>query len=174
MGTIKDIIRTVAVKNRIVDADVTIRFDSENVTWGPGETRHLPEAYAEWFRSKSLYQLDSVTYQHKYKLVILGRGQDESEMLAEELPGKADGIIDWQNRPHGVSHKRALVQVNGIPVQVPRADGADLELAAKQAEHAAKVDAAAERIATFSEEQVAAGLRELATREDGRVATVRG
>lgn len=173
MGNIKDIIRTVAVKNRIVDADVTIRFDSENVTWGPGETRHLPEAYAEWFRSKSLYQLDSVTYQHKYKLVILGKGQDESELLAEELPGKADGIVDWQNRPSG-KYKREVVSVNGIPVATPRHDKADLELAEKQAEHAAKVDAAAEKISQFSEEEVAQGLRSLATREDGRVATVRG
>lgn len=173
MGNIKDIIRTVPVKNRIVDAPVTIRFDSENVTWGPGETRHLPETYAEWFRSKSLYQLDSMTYQHKYKLVILGKGYDESELLAEELPGKADGIIDWQNRSHG-AHKRELVPVNGVPVRVPRADAADLELAAKQAEHAAKVDAAAERIAQFSEQEVAAGLAELATTDSGQRATARG
>lgn len=166
MANIKDIIRTVAIKNRIADAPVTIIFDSEPVTWAPGEVRHLPEAYADWFRMKSVYQLDNVTYQHKYRLVILGRNQDESDLYVSGLPPKSDGIIDWSNRRYvdpktGKEFRRIEVPTNGVPVMEPRRDAADLELAAKQEAHKAIVEAGVEKLASYSEEEIARGLKEL-------------
>lgn len=167
MANINDILRAIPVKNRLTDQSVTIIHDSQPVTWGPGETRHLPnQNYAEWFRAKSLYQLDSRTYKHKYKLCIMGAGHDESDLTIDDLPPIEDSIIDWQNRAYadpktGKTFRRVAVPTNGIPVMEPRADRADMELAAKQTEHAALVDAAVEKLAEFTPEQVAEGLHEL-------------
>ncbi len=166
MANIKDIICTVPVKNRVVDAPVTIVFDSEPVTWEPGAIRHLPEYCADWFHGKSLYRLDNITYKHQYKLAVMGKGQDESDITAADLPSREDGIIDWQNRRYtdpktGKEFRRVAVSTQGVPVMEPRRDAADIELAAKQEAHAALVEAGVEKLASYSEAEIAAGIEEL-------------
>lgn len=175
---IRSIIKTVPVKNRVVDGQVRITFDSQEVVWEPGEVKHLPEAYADWFQGKSLYQLDNVFYKHKYRLAVLGKGQDESDLSVAQLPNRADSIIDWNNRRYidqktQKEYRRVEVPVNGVPVMEPRVDRADLEVQEKMSALEGKKEAAVEKLASFSEAEVAAGLAELSTTDSGTRATVR-
>lgn len=158
-------LRGVPVKNRIIDAEVSIIFNSETWVWKPGETVYLPRDIADWMRNHSLYMLDNNTYQHKYKLCIVGEHQDESDLIFADLPLKTDSIIDWKTRqyvgPNGQTFKRVIVPVNGVAVP-PVIDKSDVQREALRVDHAALVDAGVEKLASYSESEVAAGLAELA------------
>ncbi len=82
---VSELLDEVQVKNRVVDAPVTLTYDLEEITWAPGQTRHMPKKLAEWFVAKSWFKFNSDTGKRWYKLVILGKGQDESDLTAAEV-----------------------------------------------------------------------------------------
>lgn len=83
-----EILDSVMVKNRVVDASTAIVFGDDAVAtpfvFQPGEVKPMPKALAEWFVNHSHYKFNLDTGVRHSKLVILGRGKDESDLTARE------------------------------------------------------------------------------------------
>ena len=101
---INDVMDTVQVKNRLVDASVRITFDGKQVVWEAGQSRSLPRKLAEWFQAKSLYCFnpgdidEGIQAQSQYKLVIVGSGQAESDLTKADVQAVRE-LLDTQNMP---------------------------------------------------------------------------
>lgn len=99
---IEQIVNTVGLKNRVVDAPVKITFDGKVVEWAPGETKMLPRKYSEWFQHKSLYKFHpgDTTFgepsRFYYKLCIVGEG-DQSDLTYAET--NVQELLDVSNMP---------------------------------------------------------------------------
>jgi hypothetical protein len=89
-----DPFRSVQVKNR-TDERVAPSYDGLEVVWEPHEIRAMPAPVAEHCVRHSLYQWDPITDEQRHKLVILGRGQDESDLA----PGVTH-VVELLDRTH--------------------------------------------------------------------------
>jgi hypothetical protein len=95
----------VQIKNRVCDGPVFITRNARQREWKPGQTLHLPRKVAEWFRDKSRFRVnpgdpnEGIQSTIEYKLVILGDGQDESDITREYVLSVKE-LLDAQNMPH--------------------------------------------------------------------------
>jgi hypothetical protein len=135
---INDVMDTVQLKNRLVDAPVRITFDGKQVVWNPGQARSLPRKLAEWFQAKSLYCFnpgdidEGISAQSQYKLVILGSGQNEGDLTKEDVQAVRE-LLDTQNMP-GLARVDPTTGKLMRRVYIdPRATGAN-DMAQRQAE----------------------------------------
>lgn len=90
---ISDIVNTVPVMNRFQDAEVELIHDGEGVTWQPGQVRHLPPDYANWFLRKSSLKKNRKGQSIVNSLVVVGSGKDESPLFVRDWEGKRE-LID--------------------------------------------------------------------------------
>lgn len=87
---VKDLMDTVKLKNRVVDAPVTIIHNCEEYTFGPGEVRQMPRKLAQWLLRKGWYRWIAANTaigrkaQILNKLVILGEGKDETDLYVDD------------------------------------------------------------------------------------------
>jgi hypothetical protein len=155
---ISQIVDSVPVKNRIVDGSFTQMFDGELVTWTPGEVKHLPRSYAEWFVHKSCFKFDIAGGKHGYRLCIVGVGADESDLTAAEVAAQKE-LIDREKlgptmfTPDGKPLTPTTVPLSGLAGQI-RAEEmkiVDAERAAKDELRAERFDAAVEKLAAAAE-----------------------
>lgn len=88
--TAKDLMDNVQLKNRVVDAPVTILHNKEEYTWQPGEVRSMPRKLAQWMLRKGWYKWIAGNTalgrrpEILNKLVILNTGKDESDLRVTE------------------------------------------------------------------------------------------
>lgn len=169
--SVSSLLKTKPVKNRVKDGPTCIIFDRENIVWEAGEVKHLPEDFAAWFVGKSAYLIDTTSNTRRNKLVIVGTGQDESDITLADLPSDADGIVDWSKKEYvhpvtGQPFKRVSLNVNGIPVS-PAERAVDPEEGEKAERHRAVVEAGVEKIAEMTREmteaEIMAELKAMAT-----------
>lgn len=101
---IKELMNVVVVKNRVCDGKVRQNFDGREFLWEPGGTKTMPRAHAEWFVAKSMYLMlpgdinEGTPASSHYKLVIVGDGQDESDITRETLSNVKE-LLDTKNMP---------------------------------------------------------------------------
>lgn len=166
---INQLFDTVGVKNRIVDGMVRITFDGTQIEWAPGETKQMPRKHAEWFVAKSLYLFQSgdinegESSKSHYKLCILGGGEDETDLLREDVLAVKE-LLDAQNMPHLTHVDPATGKAMRRVYIDPRSTGAS-DMAQRQAEESttkrlssAIVRDAAERIAEAAQDATEADI----------------
>jgi hypothetical protein len=88
--TVKDLMDTVKIKNRVVDAPVVIVHNKEEYAFGPGEVKSMPRKLAQWMLRKGWYKWIAANTalgrkaQILNKLVILGTGKDETDLHVQD------------------------------------------------------------------------------------------
>lgn len=86
--TVKDLMDTVRIKNRVTDGTVTILHNKEAYDFAPGEVKQMPRKLAQWMLRKGWYKWIAGNTalgrkaQILNKLVILETGKDESDLTA--------------------------------------------------------------------------------------------
>lgn len=101
---INEVMDTVQVKNRIVDAPVRITYDGKQVVWEPGQIRQLPRKLAEWFQEHSLFHFnpgdvdEGIPSKSDYKLVMLGCNQNEHDITKDDVKAVRE-LLDTANMP---------------------------------------------------------------------------
>lgn len=174
----------VQLKNRIVDGQVTITYDSHPVVWAPGQIRTLPRKVAEWFRHKSMFRFnpgdhnEGISPKWEYKLAILGDTTQDSSDLTREYVASVKELLDVENMP-GLTR----VDKDGHPMRRvyidPRSTGAmarsdaqrRVEAQATRQTSSAIVHAAAEEIADAAQsatpQEIEAAVAELTGQAQG-------
>jgi len=98
-----EIMDSVEIKNRVIDSKVRITFNGKQWEWEPGEVKRMPRKNAEWFLAKSLYLFhpgdinEGIPSKSHYKLAILGEGQDEFDLVKNDV--NVPELLDAQNMP---------------------------------------------------------------------------
>lgn len=173
-----EIVASVSLKNRVKDGSVFITRNARQQEWKPGEVKVLPRKIAEWFRDKSRFRVnpgdpnEGIPATIEYKLVIVGDGQDESDITREYVLSVKE-LLDVQNMPH----LQRIDPKTGLPLRRvyidPRSTGGFGQSdAARQAEERVTravssdiVRAAADEIATAaqnaSDEEILSAVAEL-------------
>lgn len=163
---ISDIVNTVPVMNRFQDAEVELTHDGEGVTWRPGQVRHLPPDYANWFLRKSSLKKNRKGQSICNSLVIVGSGKDESSLLVANFEGRRE-LIDRSTGPttgfdtDGTPMTAKIIEVDGVAgvdqreQQVVNREVSQhqVERAANEAETGRKVEAVIEEN-PFTDEQI--------------------
>lgn len=167
---ISDIVNTLAVKNRFVDAEVELVHDGETVAWAPGEVKHLPPDYANWFIRKSTLQRNRQGKPTIQSLVVIGpggSGKPEEALYVKDFEGRRE-LIDRSTGPttgfdnDGTPMTAKIIEVDGvtgIDSEEMRANGRDVERhrterAVNEAETGRKVEAEFARNADVTDEQI--------------------
>ena len=161
---IDDILSGVEVKNRVVDGKTVITYNGKSIEWGPGEIKRMPRIVGEWFvYLKSFYRLnpgnseEGIPQTYSYRLVILGDGQDESDLTREEL-SKVKELLDVENMPDLVR----IDPTTGKPMRRvyidPRSTGAN-DYAQRQRERAVTKEVSS-RIVTAAAVEIAAAAQQ--------------
>ena len=89
-----DPFRTVQVKNRTGET-VRTEYDGQEVAWGPYEARALLPNIARICTRQAIYQWDPITGETRCKLVILGEGNDESNLDVKDTQ-----VVELLDRTH--------------------------------------------------------------------------
>ena len=139
------------VKNRFANARYTGRLDREELTWEPGEVKHLIPSVANFFVNRSTRKRDLKGKAKVQVLVILGTGKDESDLDATTFAGPQQLVEKQWFDKDGTPLKEKYIDVAGTGADQAESTLQGKEQAAQEAkvsEHrAATLDKVADKAA---------------------------
>lgn len=152
--TLAELANVKAVKNRFANAKYTGRFDREELTWEPGETKYLIPSVATFFVNRSTRKRDLKGKAKVQVLVIVGAGKDESDIDATTLAGPQQLVEKQWYDKDGTPLKEKFIDVAGTGADQAESALQDKEKQATDAKVAASREATLDKVADRAAEAI--------------------